>query len=122
MVFGTGNGAKRYTRYLPENEHIVSYLDNSVGKGKTKFMGSSVVSPARINELSYDVIKIASSSFYAEMREQLYKLGIPQDKIESVDGEILHLYEDRGISWFCVIYYSLITVVFVFLIYLLFSF
>ena len=79
LLFGTGDYYERYKRwFLPED--TLALIDNSPQKQNTSIDGIQVVPPEEGVRLPYDAIVILS--FYVkEMKEQLIKLGVPENKI-----------------------------------------
>ncbi|MCI7791067.1 MAG: glycosyltransferase [Lachnospiraceae bacterium] len=79
VVFGTGRFYKKYIHRLAMCD-IVILLDNNAIKQGTVIDGYMVDSPNNISKYQYDYIIILSKAL-EEMREQLIKLGVPQNLI-----------------------------------------
>lgn len=118
---GAGGGGERAAKYLPVDCSILCFADNNTSKQGRKFRGKPVISPKEIPGKNYDLVFIASASFYVQMHQQLIALGVPENKIESVSGDILSYRTEEKLSVFCLIYYFLIFTVIGFAGYIVFS-
>ena len=79
LLFGTGDYYNRYKKWFSK-ESVLALLDNSSQKRHTKIDGIQVLPPEEGLNLQYDAIVILS--FYVkEMRQQLFLLGVEEDKI-----------------------------------------
>lgn len=79
LLFGTGDYYERYKKWFRQ-EDILALLDNSPAKKNCMIDGIRVMSPEDGIKLPFDVIVILS--FYVKaMRQQLVRLGVPEDKI-----------------------------------------
>ena len=85
LVFGAGSNAKIFTEYIKtKNDYqIVGYIDNNCNMTEKNLGGGWMVkSPAEICNFEYDKIVVTVSSKVArdEIRRQLIKLQVPQEK------------------------------------------
>lgn len=88
LIFGTGDYYERYKKWFPSKD-VLALLDNSEKKQNTQIDGIPVLAPEEGVKLPYDVIVILS--FYVkEMRQQLYRLGVPEERI-------CHFYDLHGL-------------------------
>lgn len=79
LLFGTGACYERYKKWFC-TEDVVALLDNSSEKQNTLIDGIKVLSPENGIKLEYD--KIIIMSFYVkEMKTQLLKLGVREERI-----------------------------------------
>lgn len=79
LIFGTGDYYNRYKKWF-ERQEIAALLDNSEQKQYAMIDGIKVLPPEEGIKLQYDVIVILS--FYVkQMKEQLIRLGVNENKI-----------------------------------------
>lgn len=90
LIFGTGELYRKRKNFFRDDITIVAFLDNNIEKQGKLFDGYMVFSPERVNELKYDKIFLLSS-YCADMREQLYHLGVCDDKILDINRSSLIL-------------------------------
>lgn len=83
IIFGSGNTGKRtYDEYQRQAE-ILFFLDNDVRKSETEYMGIPVHLPSEdCLRVEYDWIIIASVFGKFEIRAQLRKMGVAEEKIK----------------------------------------
>lgn len=83
IIFGCGPTGLRTYEELKDDNEIVAFLDNDEQKIGTVIEGISVYRPNGkfLSGLDYDYIVIASVYGKWQIKEQLYKLGIKDDKI-----------------------------------------
>lgn len=79
LLFGTGNYYERYKKWFA-GEDVAALLDNSLEKQNTLIDGIQVLSPEDGIRVPHDRIVILSF-FVREMKEQLHRLGVPENKI-----------------------------------------
>ena len=101
IVFGASRGGTRAFRHLPRRTRVVAFCDNDHAKQGCKFEGRPVISPDRLPDTDFDYILVASS-YYPEIFNQLLAIGIPLDRIEVLDAEILRgeAEEERPLLFF----------------------
>ena len=79
LLFGTGDYYERYKKWFAK-EDVLALLDNSLVKQNTYLDGNKILSPEEGVQLPYDAIVILS--FYVkEMKEQLLRSGVVEEKI-----------------------------------------
>ena len=92
IVFGLGNGFKKFEESVLKKYRVVAFLDNKVKK--TPVDGIPIFS---INEFNFDLfmvpIYISSNKYWKEMSKQLYDIGISEKWV--VNGEALWSQEKR---------------------------
>lgn len=83
IIFGCGPTGLRTYEELKTDCSIIAFLDNDKQKEGTVIEGISVYVPSEklLADLEYDYIVIASVYGKWQIKEQLYKLGIVEDKI-----------------------------------------
>lgn len=79
LLFGTGDYYQKYKRWF-DPEEIDVLIDNDRCKQGSQIDGHEVVSPEAAAEREFDCIVILSVH-EASMREQLMRLGIPEERI-----------------------------------------
>ncbi len=84
VLFGTGDYYKRYIHWF-KKEDVVALMDNDRQKQGQKLDGYPVISPQEIQNISYDSIVILSF-YFLEMKTQLIRLGV-------ADNKIFHFYD-----------------------------
>lgn len=105
IIFGTGNGGSNAARFLSKSANIIAFLDNNPARHGRRFKGKPVCAPSALNNMGWDEIHIASTSYYRAMADQLLSLGVPAEKIRAVASDVLQA-ERSGCSLFCAVYYS----------------
>lgn len=99
LIFGAGEGYYKVIELLDFSMVMVEeIIDNDRLKIGQKFNDKVVKSPGIICRLNYDYIIIASE-FYKEICDQLYKLGIDENKILSF-FKITPLFKQKWMSLF----------------------
>lgn len=106
LIFGVGGGAKNAAPRLGSTLDVVAFLDNDPQRQGRRFQGKPVHAPSAVNDLTWDEIHIASTSYYRAMADQLLNLGVPENKIHAVATDVLQA-ERTGCSLFCSVYYSM---------------
>lgn len=82
LVYGTGGRANTLLCGMPDNlVNIVAYIDSDQEKQFTMFHKRIVVTPEYVRCFLYDKIVISSDRYYEEMRENLLRVGIAEEKI-----------------------------------------
>jgi len=82
VIFGTGEcGQKLLSTPLKENCQIVCVCDNSKNKHGMLCNGYLVYSPDVINETNFDIVIVATGKYAYDVKEQLLKIGVPEEKI-----------------------------------------
>lgn len=80
VIFGTGDYYKeRKDDFKPEIK-ITALLDNDVKKQGTQMDGIDIISPEEIHTIEYDYVCLMSM-YHIEMKEQLLKYQVPEEKI-----------------------------------------
>lgn len=94
LIFGTGTYYLHYKKYTM-GEEIVALVDNDTVKWGKKLDGHRIIAPSEIGNYEYDQIYLCSLLYTKEMKEQLLKLGIGEEKIRYV----FELPADRADPW-----------------------
>lgn len=79
IVFGTGDMYQKNKTKLKYIKKIV-FLDNAKDKQGTWMDGIYIDAPENVSKYDYDYVFLLSA-YFKEMREQLLKLGVPEEKI-----------------------------------------
>ena len=90
VIYGAGSLGQRLYRYLSKHGgNVVLWCDRSY----TKYLqeGLSVKDPQQILESVYDYVIIAIERYYiaAQVSMDLYKMGVPRDKIRLIQADEL---------------------------------
>lgn len=82
VIFGASKYGEKVFNYFKDKENIkINYFcDNNQDKQHNQFLGINVIPPNELLNIDIDEIVIASS-YESEIKEQLLKLGIDQNKI-----------------------------------------
>jgi len=90
IQYGAGNNGEVLLReLLTQSADVVAVVDSDVGKQGQDFCGFHIQSPAILHERNcdYDKVLIASTDYYDEIRADLLREGISEEKI--YDNETL---------------------------------
>lgn len=81
ILFGAGDGGYRAFLCLRQEYEVIAFVDNNVQKHGSTLLSRPVISPAQINDYSYDYAIIANI-YGNQVRKQLVEeLGVPEAKI-----------------------------------------
>ena len=83
IVFGATKSALDIIRSLKKKIDIVAFCDNDTNKIGGEIDGKPVISPDSLSSYEWDKIYIISFSAMHPIREQLLRLGIPEEKIDT---------------------------------------
>lgn len=82
IIFGAGNTGEKVFNEIKDYE-IIGVVDNDKSKWGIKTFGEMVIEkPKKLIEIEYDKIVIASLVGYKSILEQLYSMGISDEKID----------------------------------------
>ncbi len=101
LLFGTGDYYNRYKKWFCRGD-ILALLDNAPHKQNTWIDDILVLPPEDGVKLDYDAIVILSF-YYREMSEQLFNLGVPQEKVYhffDLHALISRKEMKKPVSWF----------------------
>ena len=93
IIFGASVGGRRGLYSLPGGRKAVAFCDNDTKKHGTRFEGLPVIAPAQLAQIPYDRILVASS-YQRTILDQLKELGIPLERVDLLDPDILNGLED----------------------------
>lgn len=97
IVFGAGEAARRAFARLSDRVDVLAVADNDPAKQGASFMGVEVIAPARIRDMPYHCIVVASVHA-REITAQLLDLGVSADDIELPPSDQRLVYETRWIA------------------------
>lgn len=89
IIFGAGQGGINYYNTRYGGKKVVGFCDNSPEKQGKKLKGLKIYSPQELTTLTFDKIVIASM-YSSEIYPQLIGIGIPTNKLEIADSEIIY--------------------------------
>lgn len=82
VIFGTGSVARALLAYpLRANHSVVSVVDNDANKWGTEFFGYPIESPVVISQVEYDIVLLALTIGFREVRKQLLDMGVAYEHI-----------------------------------------
>ena len=81
IIFGAGNAGLAAVNNLGPNEQCIAFCDNDEAKVGSQLAELPVVSPAKLTELVFDKILIASEYFERIGQQLVEQIGISPDKI-----------------------------------------
>jgi len=83
VVYGTGKFCQRIIEKRGQCflDKILCFCDSNLEKQGSEYFGKTIISPDRLEEISYDAVAVVSERFDVEIKEALLKRGIPEDKI-----------------------------------------
>ena len=83
IIFGCGSTGMRTYGQLKESCEVIAFFDNDKGKSGSSVDGIPVYVPEKrlLMQLNYDYIVIASVYGKWQIREQLYEMGVTDEKI-----------------------------------------
>ncbi len=80
LIFGASTGGENYLRRYGENFEVLAFIDNDTSKHGKKFHNKDIISVDEIKHYAYEKI-IIPSTYGLEMKGQLLKKGIDENKI-----------------------------------------
>jgi len=107
IIFGCGKGGERAFNYLNKKNEILFFCDNNINLHGKKFINKDIVSPSELKKYKFDCIYLASM-YHEEIKKQLQKLGIDEDKIRFIGKKILY---DQKVNWKFEILFGILTIV-----------
>lgn len=99
IIFGTGKMYEQYKSSIRKDAEIVAFIDNQPEKWGREIDGVKVYAPHELGDLEYDMIFVMSVHFLV-MQHQLRDMGIPKEKICSLDNHIEILCEKKEVPFF----------------------
>lgn len=88
VIFGASVGGERGLHALRRKQKAIAFSDNDAAKHGTRILGLPVVPPSEVPTSGYDRVLVASG-YYSEIFEQLVKLGVPAERIDILDHDLL---------------------------------
>lgn len=85
LIFGTGNLYQKYKNRF-KFHNILALIDNSLEKQGKYIDGKKIISPSDIQQYEFNYIVILVQQ-YENIYQQLLKIGIPLEKIITIDPE-----------------------------------
>lgn len=83
VIFGTGNFYQKYRKSFKNNIELTALIDNDPEKWGKVLDGIMIYPVADLDKLEYDIVFLLSAS-YVDMKRQLRSLGVPGNKIYSM--------------------------------------
>lgn len=99
VIMGTGKLYDKYKKHIRKNLEIIRFIDNDQSKWGKRLDNILISSPDSLYSMEYDWIFLLSI-FYYEMKQQLMRLGIPANKIYSIENHIEKLCEEEPVQYF----------------------
>lgn len=96
-VFGAGVAGARAVKELSSLYDIKYFADNDQSKWGSHYLDIPVISPGDIAEKNSDFVLIASM-YYEDILPQLIGLGVPRDRILSLDEDIVLNWAQRKVD------------------------
>ncbi len=94
VIFGAGKMYQEYKKDIKKDIEIVGFIDNEMSKWGKHLDGIMIYPPSDLITLEYDAVFLLSI-YYRDMRLQLRKMGIPRNKIFTIDNHIELLVKDK---------------------------
>lgn len=99
VIFGTGNFYQKYKDSFKKNIELTAFIDNDPKKWGKMLDGIRIYPVEDLDKLEYDIVFLLSAS-YIDMKRQLRALGVPRNKIYTMQrigflcefGESVHWY------------------------------
>lgn len=99
VIFGVGKMYQMYKSNFRKDIQIVAFVDNQADKWGQQVDGITVHAPAELKNMEYDIIFLLSF-YYLDMQLQLRQMGIPEDKIYTIDNHIESLCVEEEIKYY----------------------
>jgi len=96
VIFGAGEcGQKLLSSPLKKDCQIICVCDNSPNKHGMLCNGHFVTpSPPDLNNMDFDIIIVATGKYAYDVKEQLLKMGVPEEKILLPHGwDVMEYYD-----------------------------
>lgn len=89
VIFGCSGFGRQFELSLDDRDYeIIAYLDNNIEIQGSQFHQKPVLSPDSISDLNFDKIIISMPDHEMQIRGQLARYDIPDEKIETFSSEI----------------------------------
>ncbi len=96
IIFGLGAYYKKYNSLVFEKDTVLAIADNNAEKQGMVVDGAPVVAPEKLPNMEFDaVVLLLAYPAAAQVREQLFQLGISVDKILFYDEYIANAYRGQ---------------------------
>lgn len=83
IIFGATKSALDIVHKLEETAEVIAFCDNDTKKQGSEIEGKPVISPSDLNNFSWDKIIIVSFSAMKVIKNQLLRIGIAEEKIDT---------------------------------------
>ena len=84
VIFGTGKYYQKYKDRLKKSIELIAFIDNDSEKWGKTLDGIMIYPVADLIKLEYDIVFLLSAS-HLDMKRQLRMLGVPRNKIYSMN-------------------------------------
>ena len=84
VIFGTGKFYQKYKNSIKKNIELIAFIDNDPEKWGTMLDGIMIYPVSDLDKLEYDIVFLLSAS-HLVMKRQLWTLGVPRNKIYSMN-------------------------------------
>lgn len=93
VIFGASKGGKNALKFIRSrrvDDRVVFFIDNDRTKEGKRFLGLDVLSPDQLPAREWDAVYIASCYVDGMWKQLTETLGVPSEKIEILDQEVLN--------------------------------
>jgi len=102
IIYGTGQHTQKLfvEKNINHNFDILAFCDSNLRKQEKMFSEKKIISPAQLQEYSYDYVLISAPSFADEIYEELAKYNIPRNKIVNFlsYNDVMRIAKEGGIQ------------------------
>lgn len=99
IIFGAGKMYQEYKEKFRRDIEIIAIIDNQADKWGKMIDGIMIYPPSYIENLKYDGVFLLSA-YYHDMQLQLRKMGIPENKIYTIDSHIETLLPEEPVQYY----------------------
>ena len=98
VIFGTGKFYQKYKNKFKKSIELVAFIDNDSEKWGEMLDGIVIYPVSDLDKLEYDIVFLLSAS-YLDMKRQLRALGVPRNKIYSMNRIGLLCELEESVLW-----------------------
>lgn len=96
VIFGADKAGIDFFFEIRANTEVIAFIDNGIEKQGKEILGIRILSADKLLELEYDRIYIASLYHYKDIKCQIKRLGVNENKIRYIPKLVDSLRDNRN--------------------------